>query len=151
MKLTASAKKIIETGIGYRCEEQSTGYHEPLDILDYEINELGNNDILDTMDDLYNLDTDDIAEIDHFIKSAVKDDYDLIWLAADPLDTIEFYSDGHQQIASVKDAKHSDGTPIEITRYLLPTQNILLISDCGVDGQLFAYPSELELSSEIIN
>lgn len=151
-KLTPEAKKIIQTGIGYRCTEQESEYHKPIDVLDYEINELYNDDIPDTIQNLYNYKTTNIHDLSNFINNQLNtEQFELIWLASDPLDCIEFYSDHHKRYRSLAQAVHKDGTPIPVTEYLLPVDETLLISDCGIDGQLFAYPADLTIAEKAIN
>lgn len=151
--LTPSARQIIITSTGYRCEEQSTGYHNAQDILDYEINELGNNDIPDTLKRIYHYEYQDINHTLSWIKQQLKTDaIDLIWLAANWQSTIEFYSDDHKSINKLSQAIDSNNNPIPIDKYTLPNHNAyLLISDCDVDGQLFAYPQDMPLTVTTIN
>lgn len=151
--LTPSARQIIITRTGYRCEEQSTGYHNAQDILDYEINELGNDDIPDTLKHLYHYEYQDINQTLSWIKQHLQADaIDLIWLAANWQSTIEFYSDGHKTINKLSQAVDSNNDPIPIDKYTLPNHNAyLLISDCDVDGQLFAYPKDMPLTVTTIN
>lgn len=150
--LTPAAQKILLTGLGYRCLEQTSGYHEPADVLNYEINELDNDDIPATVKALYNYDYHNVKQLMQFINDQLEtDQFELIWLAADPLDSIEFYSDQHQRYSSLRQAKHLDGTAIPVAEYLLPIDETLLISDCGVDGQLFAYPADLTIAEKVIN
>lgn len=150
--LTTEAQKILLTGLGYRCLEQASGYHEPADVLNYEINELANDDIPTTVKALYNYDYHNVAQLIQFINDQLAtNQFELIWLAADPLDSIEFYSDHHQRYQTLAAAKHDDGTPIPVSEFLLPVDQVLLISDCGVDGQLFAYPGDLTITERTIN
>ena len=151
-QLTPAAQKILLTGLGYRCLEQASGYHEPADVLNYEINELANDDIPDTVKQLYHYDYQTVEQLVDFINDQLDtQQFELIWLASDPLDCIEFYSDHHQRYQTLAAAKHDDGTPIPVAEYLLPIDETLLISDCGVDGQLFAYPADLTIAEKTIN
>ena len=151
-QLTPAAKKILTTGLGYRCLEQVSDYHEPAEVLDYEINELANDDIPDTVKQLYHYDYQTVEQLVDFINDQLDtQQFELIWLASDPLDCIEFYSDHHQRYQTLAAAKHDDGTPIPVTGYLLPIDETLLISDCGIDGQLFAYPADLTIAEKAIN
>lgn len=151
--LTTSAQQIIITSTGYRCEEQSTGYHNAQDILNYEINELGNDDIPDTLKHLYHYEYQGINQTLSWIKQRLQTDaIDLIWLAANWQTTIEFYSDGHKATNSLSQAVDSNNDPIPINKYTLPnSKDYLLISDCDVDGQLFAYPQNIQLPVTTIN
>lgn len=151
-QLTSAAKKILTTGLGYRCLEQVSDYHEPAEVLDYEINELANDDIPDTVKKLYHYDYQTAEQLVDFINDQLgTKQFELLWLAADPLDCIEFYSDYHQRYQTLTEAKHADGTPIPVSEFLLPVNQVLLISDCGVDGQLFAYPADLTIAEKAIN
>lgn len=151
-QLTPAAKKILATGLGYRCLEQAGDYHEPAEVLDYEINELANDDIPETIKKLYNYDYQTVDQLVQFINDQLNtQQFELLWLGADPLDCIEFYSDYHQRYQTLVEAKHADGTPIPVSEFLLPVDQTLLISDCGVDGQLFAYPADLTLAEKTIN
>ena len=147
--LSAEARKVITTHTGFRCEECTDyDYHEPLEVLNYEVNELGNNDIPDTIDYLYNQHLDSVNEIDAFIKRQFRtDNYELIWVASDPVDAIEFYGEDHKRYSNLASAIDGDGL-IPVTKYSWQN-NVLLISDCGIDGQLLAYVNGLQ--SETIN
>lgn len=150
--LTPAAQKILLTGLGYRCLEQVGDYHEPTEVLNYEINELANDDIPDTIKQLYHYDYQTVEQLVDFINDQLgTQQFELIWLASDPLDCIEFYSDYHQRYQTLAAAKHDDGTPIPVAEYLLPVDETLLISDCGIDGQLFAYPADLTIAEKVIN
>lgn len=132
--LSAQARMMLLTHRGYRTDAQSI--HESYtgsEIIDYEINELGNLDILDTMNELYSLNlktsTDAINKLDTILGS----DFQCLWLANNMLDVIEFYTDGHKRPKSIQNINSS------IDKYYIPNTAIL-ISDIGSDGQLFAVP-----------
>lgn len=132
--LSAQARMMLLTHRGYRTDAQSIQeYHTGSKIIDYEINELGNLDILDTMNELYSLNlktsTDAINKLDTILGS----DFQCLWLANNMLDVIEFYTDGHKRPKSIQNIN----TPID--KYYIPNTAIL-ISDIGSDGQLFAVP-----------
>lgn len=140
MELSQSAQQVIKTHVGYRCVENvTTDYHKPLDILDFEINELYNDDILDFLENHYNIIVKNIYSINKFIKNQLGN-YDLIWVTANPLKAIEFYSNGHHKFTDVKLAKHSNGDIIPVEKYQLPDK-IMILSDLGEEGQLIAYPT----------
>lgn len=151
-KLSEANNKLVTTGCGFRTDECSdNNYHTPIEILDFEINELYNDDIPDTLKKLYSFNAKNITEIDKFIKNQLKSDYELIWLASDPLDAIEFYSSNHKRYPDLESAIHkSTGEPIPVTKYFL-SRDYLIVSDVGVDGLLIAYPAEIELRSREIN
>lgn len=151
-KLSEANTKLIATGCGFRTDECSDDtYHTPTEILDFEINELYNDDIPDTLKKLYNFNVKNITEIDNFIKKQLRSNYELIWLVSDPLDAIELYSSNHKRYSNLESAIHkSTKEPIPVTKYLLP-QKYLIISDIGIDGILIAYPVDTKLRSREIN
>ena len=74
--LSVQALMMLLTHRGYRTDAQSIQeYHTGSEIINYEINELDNLDILDTMNELYSLDlktsTDVINEYNSFIVSKI--------------------------------------------------------------------------------
>lgn len=146
IKLTQETKKILKTRTGYRCMQQVSaedGYYKPLEVFNNEIIELGNSDILETIKSLYNEDRHTPDDVDAFCKFMLKtDDYSVIWLASDPLDALECYSDYHKHFKSLKNAVDEDGEPIPVNKYILPRKHVLL-SDLGFDGALFAYSNEI--------
>lgn len=152
-KLSKPAQKLVKTNTGYRCLDQvNDEYHKPVDVFDFEINELGNSDISDTIKDLYGIDTNnETKQIDQFVKRILNTDfYHIRWLASDPLDAVEYYSDFHQRFNTLDDAKHDDGSPIPVRKYVLPADYIIL-SDIGSDGQLIAWPDGEYLLTKKIN
>lgn len=135
---------MLLTHRGYRTDAQSVQeYHTGSEIIDYEINNLGNLDILDTMTELYSLDlktsTDVINELDAILGS----DFQCLWLANNLLDVIEFYTDGHQRPTTIQNIN------VPIDKYYIPSTAIL-ISDVGSDGQLFAVPKTYTWNSKTI-
>lgn len=152
-KLSEPAQKLVKTNTGYRCLDQvDDEYHKPVDVFDFEINELGNSDISDTIKNLYGIDTNnETKQIDQFVKRILNTDfYHIRWLASDPLDAVEYYSDFHQRFNTLDDAKHDDGSPIPVRKYVLPADYIIL-SDIGSDGQLIAWPDGEYLLTKKIN
>lgn len=142
--LSSQARMMLLTHRGYRTDAQSANeYHTGSEIIDYEINELGNLDILDTMNELYSLNlktsTDVINELDAILGS----DFQCLWLADNMLDIVELYTDGHHRPTSIQNIN------VPIDKYYIPSTAIL-ISDVGSDGQLFAVPKEYTWNSEII-
>lgn len=142
--LSSQARMMLLMHRGYRTDAQSANeYHTGSEIIDYEINNLGNLDILDTMNELYSLNlktsTDVINELDAILGS----DFQCLWLANNLLDVIEFYTDGHQRPTTIQNIN------VPIDKYYIPSTAIL-ISDVGSDGQLFAVSKEYTWNSEII-
>lgn len=144
--LSEEAKTLITNCGGYRCLEcvDETSY-TPTAIMDYEINELYNNDIPDTLTVLYGHQSINVKEIDLWIKKELHtNSYNLIWLTSDPLDAIEYYSNAHKRFANLKGAINKNGQPIPVNEYKWTKNNrVLLISDCASDGQLIAYTGTL--------
>lgn len=135
---------MLLTHRGYRTDAQSANeYHTGSEIIDYEINNLGNLDILDTMTELYSLDlktsTDVINELDAILGS----DFQCLWLANNMLDVVELYTDGHKRPTTIQNIN------VPIDKYYIPSTAIL-ISDVGSDGQLFVVSKEYTWNSEII-
>ena len=142
--LSAQARMMLLMHRGYRTDAQSVNeYHTGGEIIDYEINELGNLDILDTMNELYSLDlktsTDVIDKLDPILGSH----FQCLWLANNVLDVAEFYTDGHHRPTTIRNIN------VPIDKYYIPSTAIL-ISDVGSDGQLFAVPKEYTWNSKII-
>ena len=95
--LTAEASRMLSQQYGFRTDAQSAvsiSSITPKEILDYEINELGNDDIIDTLAKLYsfnyqldNQDNYNVTEIDNDIKQLINlqpnETYYLLWLTAD--------------------------------------------------------------------
>lgn len=151
--LTESAQKMVKTNTGYRCLDQIDGEnHTPVEVFDFEINDLENDDIPDTIEDLYGVKTKgDPEEIDKFVKKALDTDfYHICWLASDPLDAVEYYSDFHKRFNTLEDAVHDDGTPISVRKYTLP-EHYIILSDVDTDGQLIAWSDGEYLVSKEIN
>lgn len=132
--LSAQARMMLLTHKGYRTDAQSIQeYHTGSEIIDYEINELGNLDILDTMNELYLLNLKTSTDVINKLNAILGSDFQCLWLANNMLDVIEFYTDGHKRPKSIQNIN----TPID--KYYIPNTAIL-ISDIGSDGQLFAVP-----------
>lgn len=130
--------------IGYRTENQSNNeYHTGSEIINYEINELNNLDIFDTILDIYDVQLKTVSDINKAIEQKLGKDYQCLWLCSNPLDTVYLYSDGHKQYKSIHDIPNN----IKIDKYHIPSTAILL-SDIGVDGQLFAVPNNYQWHSE---
>lgn len=142
--LSSQARMMLLMHRGYRTDAQSVNeYHTGSEIIDYEINELGNLDILDTMNELYSLDlktsTDVINELDAILGS----DFQCLWLANNMLDVAEFYTDGHKRPTTIQNIN------VPIDKYYIPSTAIL-ISDVGSDGQLFAVQQTYTWNSKTI-
>ena len=132
--LSPQARMMILTHIGYRTDAQSIQeFHTGSEIINYEINELGNLDILDTMNELYSLNLKASTDVINALTAILGSNFQCLWLANNVLDVAEFYTDGHKRPKSIQNIN----TPID--KYYIPNTAIL-ISDIGLDGQLFAVP-----------
>lgn len=142
--LSVQALMMLLTHRGYRTDAQSIQeYHTGSEIINYEINELDNLDILDTMNELYSLDLKTSTDVINELDSILGSNFQCLWLATNVLDVAEFYTDGHKRPKSIQDIN------VPIDKYYIPSTAIL-ISDVGSDGQLFAVPKKHTWTSETI-
>ena len=142
--LSLQARMMILTHRGYRTDAQSIQeFHTGSEIIDYEINELGNLDILDTMNELYSLNLKTSTDVIDALTAILGFDFQCLWLANNMLDIAEFYTDGHKRPKSIQNIN------VPIDKYYIPSTAIL-ISDIGSDGQLFAVPKKYTWTSETI-
>lgn len=126
--LSSNAIAMCDTQVGYRSENISDNdwrICEPLKILNFERDELNNDDYGENID-LENIKTNE--DLDKYLKS-VLGDYHLVWLcdSKENVDEAYFY---------MRDDEHT------ITKYHLP-DTALLVCDLGVDGSLFAFDGKL--------
>lgn len=136
--LSSQARMMILIHRGYRTDAQSTQeYHIGSEIINYEINDLGNLDILDTMNELYSLNLKTSTDVINELNVILGPDFQCLWLANNMLDIAEFYTDGHKRPTSIQNIN------VPIDKYYIPSTAIL-ISDIGSDGQLLAVPNEYE-------
>lgn len=136
--LSPQARMMILTHRGYRTDAQSAQeYHIGSEIISYEINELGNLDILDTMNELYSLNLKTSTDVINELNVILGSDFQCLWLANNMLDVAELYTDGHKRPTSIQNIN------VPIDKYYIPSTAIL-ISDVGSDGQLFVIPKEYE-------
>lgn len=143
--LSAQARMMLLMHRGYRTDAQSVNeYHTGSEIIDYEINELGNLDILDTMNELYSLNLKTSTDVANELDSILGSNFQCLWLANNMLDVAEFYTDGHERPTTIQNIN------VPIDKYYIPSTAIL-ISDVGSDGQLFAISKEYEWYAETCN
>lgn len=136
--LSPQARMMILSHRGYRTAAQSAQeYHTGSEIISYEINDLGNLDILDTMNELYSLNLKTLTNVINEVNVILGSDFQCLWLANNMLDVAELYTDGHQRLKSIQNIN------VPIDKYYIPSTAIL-ISDVGSDGQLFAVPKGYE-------
>lgn len=142
--LSLQARMMLLTHRGYRTDAQSIQeFHTGSEIIDYEINELGNLDILDTMNELYSLNLKTSTDVIDALTAILGSDFQCLWLANNMSDIAEFYTDGHKRPKSIQNIN------VLIDKYYIPSTAIL-ISDIGSDGQLFAVPQTYTWDSETI-
>ena len=142
--LSSQARMMLLMRRGYITDAQSVNeYHTGSEIINYEINELDNLDILDTMNELYSLDLKTSTDVINELDSILGSNFQCLWLATNVLDVAEFYTDGHKRPKSIQDIN------VPIDKYYIPSTAIL-ISDVGSDGQLFAVPKKYTWTSETI-
>lgn len=148
--LTSSTVQVLANGYGYRSDDYSENevIKSNVQVLDHEINDLENDDIIDFVEDHYDLpqavvrDKDEYVErdangyviqedlarqIDARVKSILHtDSYDLIWLCSSVQDVLS------SDYAETKDS---------VYKYELPEngKDFAVISDLGHQGCLIAY------------
>ena len=126
--LSTSAQYILKTRCGYRSDDQSelaglTHQPLPIQIIDHELNELGNTDIPDTLKLIYNRTVNTPHDMNKLIKYLLNintDYYYLLWLCASPNDAKD-YAD---KPSSVYDVRIPD--------------DAIIISDLDLGGVLIA-------------
>lgn len=154
-QLTSQAQRLLHQQYGFRTDAESIeaiGEHSPQEVLDYEINELYNTDIPDTLNQLYDTnfkpdsnDHYDVETIDQFIKTKLNTDtYYLIWLVDEWQKCFELYAPNHIEPKTPYDEIDPGEIPFIDVYRIRPTD--LLVSDLGYDGQLIAtttYPEPM--------
>lgn len=148
--LSKEAADMLKHQYGFRTDAQSVqsiASLSPKEILNYEINELNNDDIPNTLSKLYSLTTKpdkngqyDIDSISNNIEQLLNlqpdENYYLIWLVADWQSCFSFYADGHIDPKTPFDIPKGFSMPF-IDVYQIHNDDAL-VSDLGVDGQLIA-------------
>lgn len=149
--ISSAAVHILAKGYGYRSEDYSDTdvIASNIQILDHEINDLGNDDIVDFVENHYGLpekvvrDEDDLVKRDEYncviqhglvrqIDSRIKDilhtqSYDLLWLCNSVKDVISSdYAESKDSIYKEVLSKNND------------PKNYILLSDLDSEGCLFA-------------
>lgn len=154
-KLTPEATRLLHQQYGFRTDAESTqpiGGYQPKEMLNYEINELVNEDIPDTLNKLYNThfkpdsnDIYDIDPIDKFIKHKLNtDNYYLIWLVDEWQQCFELYAPNHISPKTPYDEIDPGEIPFIDVYRVYPKD--IIVSDLGYDGQLIAsihYPEPM--------
>lgn len=148
--LTTEANEMLKHQYGFRTDAQSAVSLQTVsthDVLDYEINELGNTDIPDTLNKLYCLDLkpnsndnyniDELeSDIEQLVALQPTQTLHLIWLVADWQSCFKYYADGHIDPKTMYDVPEGFEMPF-IDVYRIHSDDAL-ISDLGPDGQLIA-------------
>lgn len=132
--ISREAIRILASGIGFHSDDYSSllGKNRPKDVIDFEINKLGNTDIPEFIASHYQDDCGkDVVKIDSVIKNLLHSDYySLIWLCATPCDVSkQNYADRFESIYQVNLPRNS--------------AQYMLVSDLGQEGCLLAYAGEL--------
>lgn len=134
---------IYKRKYGYRSEDNSSGVKNLKNILKFEICELGNIDIIDFINNNYN----DIAiNYDEEYKDLTNITQTIYDYLKYKLNADKLY--GVWLCESIEDVHRYYGESVVKVR--LP-DNAIPISDLGIDGSLFVYPSNLILRTIEIN
>jgi hypothetical protein len=134
-KVSKELGSMITSGIGFRYEEYNhITYKNPEDVIKFEIFDLGNEDIIDFVESYYDIKYPSDKLIDRyntiidFIKENLNEsninNIEVIWLASTDI-AATYYGDMNEN--NIKKFKFND------------TDNIMVISDLGYEGHLFAY------------
>lgn len=148
--LTTEASEMLKHQYGFRTDAQSAVSLQTVsvhDVLDYEINELGNTDIPDTLNKLYclglepnlndNYNIDELeSDIEQLVALQTTQTLYLIWLVTDWQSCFKYYADGHIDPKTMYDIPEGFEMPF-IDVYRIHSDDAL-ISDLGSDGQLIA-------------
>ena len=127
MKRSKTCEQLLNDGFGYRNDDISTTTSTtPLwEILEYEINELGNDDVFDYLQSL-GMNFISVDEVINYIYNTLHLPYRTplygMWLTTKE-NVLDFYHNG-------------ENNEITISKYSIP-ENALIISDLDCDGILF--------------
>lgn len=101
--MSANLEEFLKTGIGFRFDNTSKCKYSFEEMLNYEINELGNTDIFCTIKDLHNINVDNIEGIIKFCKDRLNSDTVYYkWVCSNPFESMGIYQDGGLDIHIVK-------------------------------------------------
>lgn len=133
--LSGTAKRLLKNNTGYRNETISGGEFFLHDVLNYEIEELGNTDIFQTVNLLYGI--------------KFNTHYDIAYWATNMLNSSVAYGLWLTSKQGVKQWYSYDGSKT-MTEYKLPDRYIIL-SDLNSEGVLFAIPcSKIFLNHKVV-
>ena len=128
--LTSTAQHLYKGGSGYRYENISTGVYPIEESLLFEVEELGNDDVFQTIYKLYNKRCKNVKQIIRWIYSFF-DNVDIVWgLWVSTKDGVQRYY--------VPKSDYYNGF-VTLTKYQLPPEK-LIISDLGDEGTWYATP-----------
>lgn len=145
MKSTNTLEYLLKEGVGYRNEQfRNSGIINLREIIDFEVLELGNTDIFDTMKILYGDNGYQLNE-NNRLKNLLsyKINYTINFLVK-MLDCINedslcgVWLTTYQNLYKYIDAD----TCTEIRKVYIHEQNMIPVSDLGTDGVLFAFNSD---------
>lgn len=133
--LSTTAKRVQTLGVGYRYEGISTGVYRIEDCLRFEVEELGNEDVFETLNKLYNINTNDIEKVIKWVYSMFKERniYGL-WVST-KIGVEKNYIDENE---------YSCG-PVTLLKYKLPQKGLILsdLDDQGVWFAISEHPDKL--------
>lgn len=146
MKLSRHAQKLLKpNAVGYRCDEISEGRFSPLEVVEYEILELGNIDILSTLYDSGILRLDVVPDYDNpehvdslydqlinFLEQPQFRRANTLWLCAFKKDVINNYI---EYLGDIGD--------YEVSMYKVP-DDVLVLSDLADQGVLLLSNKQFE-------
>lgn len=148
-EISKQAQQILNSKIGYRYLDQiDDDYHYPKEIINFEINELGNTDIGDTMLKFYGFKFDQqlhgtcanpgvdsmmIQKLSNWLcEHSEDDDFELVWVTATKKEALDGYSDLGDEF--------SQGNSGHLEKWnFTGDPDFKIISDLGSEGQLIAY------------
>lgn len=134
-EITPFTKKLIDTGIGYRIDtEDTSGITNIKRIVKYEVEELGNEDILDTLRLILDKPDFSIKDLKNYVNDFSKHYPYGLWLSTDIKTTKELYSSMPDLIYNTEDT---------VSKYRI-TGKAYLLSDIGSEGTLLALPKNAD-------
>lgn len=134
-EITPFTKKLIDTGIGYRIDtEDTSGITNIKRIVKYEVEELGNEDILDTLRLILDKPDFSIKDLKNYVNDFSRHYPYGLWLSTDIKTTKDLYGSMSDFDGNVEDT---------ISKYKV-TGKAYLLSDIGSEGTLLALPKNVD-------